>query len=109
VIRTLFLLLFFLVPSFVYERTASEEGTFLPNGNPAQFAASICKRERFYERHGIDLTSFRAPASPSSAFLAEGKADFVTMLLSNAVRMRSGGHRSLTWTDYAALRLNARG
>jgi len=53
----------------------------------------MAKEKGFYERHGIDLTLLQGgPTSPSSAFLLEGKADFVTMWLSNAIRMRASGH-----------------
>jgi NitT/TauT family transport system substrate-binding protein len=96
VIRTLFFLLFFFVPSFVYgEGPPLKKATFLPQWKPqAQFAGFYVAQEKgFYKNHGIDLTLLRGgPASPSSAFLAEGKADFVTMWLSNAMRMRARGH-----------------
>jgi len=93
--RTLFLLLFFLAPSFVYgEGPPLKKATFLPQWKPqAQFAGFyVAKEKGSYERHGIDLTLLQGgPASPSSAFLAEGKADFTTMWLSNAIRMRASG------------------
>jgi len=97
VIRTLFFFfLFFLVPSFVYgEGPPLKKATFLPQWKPqAQFAGFyVAKEKGFYERHGIDLTLLQSgPTSPSSAFLAEGRADFVTMWLSNAIRMRASGH-----------------
>ena len=96
-IRTLFFFfLFFLVPSFVYgEGPPLKKATFLPQWKPqAQFAGFyVAKEKGFYERHGIDLTLLQSgPTSPSSAFLAEGRADFVTMWLSNAIRMRASGH-----------------
>jgi NitT/TauT family transport system substrate-binding protein len=97
VIRTLFFLFFFLAPSFVYgEGSPLKKATFLPQWKPqAQFAGFYAAKEKgFYEKHGIDLTFLQGgPASPSSAFLAEGKADFVTMWLSNAIRMRARGQR----------------
>jgi len=96
VIRTFFFLLFFLVPSFVYgEGPPLKKATLLPQWKPqAQFAGFYMAKEKgFYERHGIDLTLLQGgPTSPSSAFLLEGKADFVTMWLSNAIRMRASGH-----------------
>jgi len=96
VIRTIFFLLFSLVPSFVYgEGPPLKKATFLPQWKPqAQFAGFyVAKEKGLYERHGIDLTLLRGgSSSPSSAFLLEGKADFATMWLSNAIQMRSGGH-----------------
>jgi len=97
VIRTLFFLLFFLAPSFVYgEGPPLKKATFLPQWKPqAQFAGFyVAKEKGFYERHGIDLTLLQGgPTSPSSAFLAEGMANFAMMWLSNAIRMRASGHR----------------
>jgi NitT/TauT family transport system substrate-binding protein len=94
--RTFFFLLLFLVSSFVYgEGLPLKKTTFLPQWKPqAQFAGFyVAKEKGFYERHGIDLILLQGgPSSPSSAFLLEGKADFATMWLSNAIRMRSGGH-----------------
>jgi len=96
VIRTVFFLLFSLAPSFVYgEGPPLKKATFLPQWKPqAQFAGFyVAKEKGLYERHGIDLTLLQSgPTSPSSAFLAEGRADFVTMWLSNAIRMRASGH-----------------
>jgi NitT/TauT family transport system substrate-binding protein len=95
VIRASFFLLFFLVPSFVYGESPLKKATFLPQWKPqAQFAGFyVAKEKGFYERHGIDLTLLQGgPTSPSSAFLAEGKADFATMWLSNAIQMRASGH-----------------
>src|SRR5512139_2771606 len=94
--RALFFLLLFLVPSFAYrEGPPLKKATFLPQWKPqAQFAGFyVAKEKGFYERHGIDLILLQGgPASPASAFLLEGKADFVTMWLSNAIRMRASGH-----------------
>lgn len=95
-IHILSFLLFFLAPAFVYgQGLPLKKATFRPQWKPqAQFAGFyVAKEKGFYKSHGIDLTLLQGgPAFSSSEFLADGKADFVTMWLSNAIQMRANGH-----------------
>ena len=95
-IHILFFLLFFLAPAFVYGQVLPlKKATFCPQWKPqAQFAGFyVAKEKGFYKSHGIELTLLQGgPAFSSSEFLADGKADFVTMWLSNAIQMRASGH-----------------
>ena len=73
-----------------------KKASFLPQWSPqAQFAGYYVAFERgFYKNHGIDLTFLQGgPGRPPFVFLTEGKADFVTSLLSTGIRQRESGHR----------------
>lgn len=69
---------------------------FLPQWQPqAQFAGYYMAQEKgFYQRQGIDLTILRGgPDQPPATLLTRGKAQFVTLFLSNAIELRSRGVR----------------
>ncbi len=77
------------------EETVLKRVAFIPQWTPqAQFAGYYVAYEKgFYRKNGIDLNLLQGgPDYPASAFLAEGKADFATLWLSNAIRMRASGH-----------------
>lgn len=65
--------------------------TFLPQWLPqAQFAGYYVAYEKgFYQEEGIDLRILKGgPDSPPAAMLAEGRTDFTTMFLSEALQQR---------------------
>jgi NitT/TauT family transport system substrate-binding protein len=82
------------VPGFGAGGQALKKATFIPLWAPqAQFAGYYAAYERgFYRKRGIDLTIIQGgPDRPSSQFLTKGKADFATLWLATAVRMRAHG------------------
>ena len=71
-----------------------KKATFIPIWVPqAQFAGYYVAYEKgFYEKKGIDLTIIPGgPDRPASQFLTSGKADFATLWLATAMRMRANG------------------
>jgi NitT/TauT family transport system substrate-binding protein len=92
----LFLLLFFLLESSLVhaEGTSLKKATFVPQWSPqAQFAGYYVAYEKgFYKRNGIDLTLLQGgPDHPASTLLVKREADFATLWLSTAMRMRANG------------------
>jgi NitT/TauT family transport system substrate-binding protein len=68
--------------------------SFIPQWVPqAQFAGYYAAYEKgFYRQHGLDLKILRGgPDWPPSAMLAEGRADFGTMLLTTGITKRAQG------------------
>ena len=89
----LLILIFANVPGLRAEE-ALKRASFIPQWSPqAQFAGYYVAYEKgFYKKHGIDLTILQGgPDRPSSQFLTKGKADFATLWLSTAIRMRASG------------------
>ncbi len=73
-----------------------KKATFIPQWVPqAQFAGYyMALHKGIYKRHGIDLTIIDGgPERPSDVFLKERKADFATLWLSTAIKMRAEGVR----------------
>lgn len=67
---------------------------FIPHWAPqAQFAGYYVACERgFYRKHGLDLTILPGgPDRPASRALETGQADFATLWLSTAIRLRTQG------------------
>ncbi len=86
---------FFPIPLSASEKQL-KKATFIPQWVPqAQFAGYyVAQAHGMYERHGIDLEIITGgPERPSSDFLKERKADFVTLWLSTALTMRDEGIR----------------
>lgn len=68
--------------------------TYLPHWVPqAQFAGFyVAEDQGFYESAGLDVTILRGgPETPAGEWLAEGKADFSTMFLSQGLLARDRG------------------
>ena len=68
--------------------------SFLPQWPPqAQFAGYYVAYEKgFYRRHGLEVKILRGgPERPPSEMLAQGQADFGTMLLAGAIVKRARG------------------
>ncbi|OPY68240.1 MAG: NMT1/THI5 like protein [Syntrophorhabdaceae bacterium PtaU1.Bin034] len=68
--------------------------TFLPQWSPqAQFAGYyVAYKKGIYRKYGIEVDILAGGAHrPSSEYLANGNADFVTLWLSSALQSRSGG------------------
>ncbi len=73
-----------------------KKASFLPQWSPqAQFAGYYAAYEKgLYRKNGIDLTILRGgPQQPPGDFLAQRKADFVSLWLSSALQKRSRGVR----------------
>ena len=74
--------------------TALKAVSFMPQWSPqAQFAGYYVAQEKgFYRAHGLQVTVLAGgPGRPPSVFLAEGKADFVTLWLSTAIQLADRG------------------
>ncbi len=74
--------------------TALTRVTFIPQWLPqAQFAGYYVAFEKgFYRQHGLDVKILRGgPEAPASAWLANGRADFGTLFLSDGIERRARG------------------
>ncbi|MFC1580572.1 ABC transporter substrate-binding protein [Thermodesulfobacteriota bacterium] len=75
-----------------------KKATFIPQWEPqAQFAGYYVALEKgIYKKHGIDLTIIKGgPGRPSADLLRDNEADFATIWLSTAIKMRSKGIKLL--------------
>jgi len=69
---------------------------FLPQWIPqAQFAGFyVAERKKFYEKRGLKVEILKGGLeSPPAETLTKGGADFVSLFLSDAIKLRSGGLR----------------
>ncbi|WP_022669802.1 ABC transporter substrate-binding protein [Hippea alviniae] len=81
---------------FGFWQTAFSERvfTFIPQWRPqAQFAGFYVAYDKgFYKKYGIDVKFLSGgPDAPSEEYLKEGKADFATMWLSTAIKLKANG------------------
>src|SRR4030042_4535677 len=96
-IRTLlfsFLLVFGGVSPLHAAGEVLKRASFIPQWSPqAQFAGYYVAYEKgFYKRNGIDLALLQGgPDHPASTLLVKREADFATLWLSTAMRMRANG------------------
>ena len=92
-ILTLILLLLPSAPAFAQEADLKKV-SFIPQWQPqAQFAGYYMAYEKgFYRQHGLDVRILRGgPDRPPSEMLAQGTADFGTMLLTTGITRRAQG------------------
>ncbi len=81
-------------PGWAVKGELLRPASFIPHWVPqAQFAGYYVAFERgFYRQHGIDLTLLTGgPDRPASNALEQRQADFATLWLSTAIRLRAHG------------------
>jgi NitT/TauT family transport system substrate-binding protein len=91
-------LLLLLAPAFGAQEAALRQVSFIPQWTPqSQFAGYYVAYEKgFYQRRGLQVKIMRGgPNWPPSAMLANGRADFGSMMLTTGIIKRSQGVKLL--------------